>query len=389
MTDVAENTLAELQRARIAAIEASGWGRSFTFFQPRNLAFWVYVLFVLVGAPSLVAVLTSGFDTFGTAIISSAAVFVAVGALFWWFLRTVDRYARRPVALVVVACLWGGLAAPWAIAAEANTALSSWYAKIFGQSWALDWGAGLSAPFSEEIAKGMGLVLVIALAPRLVRTAFDGFVLGGFLGLGFEVLENLAYAANTTGSVASITVIRSLTGLCGHVVFSALFCAGLVYVLGRPAEPRRVGRGLALMLGACLIHGLWDSTSALMGGNGGLVLLLMVVLVAGALAAVAAAFRMTVDRPRGFLRDIMLPEVADGAITSEELEAVCGDRKARRAFRKAGADRGERVRRERVLDAAFDLAHTLASERGADNARVAFARNEVTRIRAGIPSPVL
>ena len=392
MTDTTTSTdhaAGESQRTRIAAIEDSGWGRSFTFFQPRNLAFWVYLLFVLLGIPAFVPTLTSGFDAFGTAIVGSALVFVAVGALFWWFLRTVDRYARRPLSLVVVACMWGGIAAPWAIAAPANTAMSSWYAKVFGQAWTIDWGAGLSAPFMEEIAKGLGLVLVIALAPRLVRTAFDGFVLGGFIGLGFEVLENVAYAAHATGSVVSITVVRSLTGLCGHVVFSAMFCAGLIYLLGRPAEPRRVGRGLALMVGACLVHGLWDSMSALAGGNTGLVLLLMVALVVGALVSVAGVFRMTVTRPREVLRAVMAPELEHGVVTGDEYDAICGDRKARRAFRKAGANRRERRRRDNVLDAGFDLAHTLASVRGAEDDRVAFTRNEIARIRAGIPSPAL
>jgi protease PrsW len=42
-----------------------------------------------------------------------------------------------------------------------------------------------------------------------------------------------------------------------------------------------------------------------------------------------------------------------------------------------------------VLDAEFDLADALASAHGADTERVAFARNKVTRIRSGVPSPVL
>lgn len=47
---------------------------------------------------------------------------------------------------------------------------------------------------------GFGLLLLIALAPRLVRTAFDGFVLGAFLGLGFEILEDISYGLNSGAS---------------------------------------------------------------------------------------------------------------------------------------------------------------------------------------------
>ena len=42
------------------------------------------------------------------------------------------------------------------------------------------------------------------------------------------------------------------------MVYTAVFCAGLVYLLGRPAEPRRVGRALLLMATAMLLHGIWD-----------------------------------------------------------------------------------------------------------------------------------
>ena len=33
-------TLAELDRARDLALDMSGWGRRFSFYQPRNFAFW-------------------------------------------------------------------------------------------------------------------------------------------------------------------------------------------------------------------------------------------------------------------------------------------------------------------------------------------------------------
>ncbi|MDT5411105.1 MAG: protease PrsW, partial [Mycobacterium sp.] len=36
-------TIAELDQARDAALDLSGWGRRFTFYQPRNLAFWGYL----------------------------------------------------------------------------------------------------------------------------------------------------------------------------------------------------------------------------------------------------------------------------------------------------------------------------------------------------------
>ena len=74
-------------------------------------------------------------------------------------------------------------------------------------------------------------------------------------------------------------------------------------------------------------------------------------------------------------------------ITAAQLDALAGDRKARKRYRKANPDRLERKRARYVLNAAYDLAHELADARGADTDRVLFARAEVERIRAGIPSP--
>lgn len=391
----AETTTADLRSERVAAIDNSGWGRSFTFYQPRNAAFWVYLFLVASGVLTFFSMLASTSGAYGRAIAVAVVSFTLYGAVFWWFTRHIDRYARQPIKLIVVAFLWGGFAATWVMAASANDALRSIYAKAVGQAWSLDWGAGLAAPFTEEIAKGLGLLLLIALAPRLVRTAFDGFILGAFLGLGFQIIEDIAYALNSAGSqfganqveAAMSTVwLRMATGITAHILYSAIFCAGLVYLLGRPGEPRRVGRGLALMASAMVLHGVWDSSAALARGNGALIMVIIVVAIVVALYLVVRVFAMTVPREREYLRQIMAPEVANGVITDAELEAMCGDRKARRAFRKAPANHRERRRAGFVLEAAGDLADELAGSRGSDTGRVEFARSEVRRIRAGVPS---
>jgi hypothetical protein len=87
------------------------------------------------------------------------------------------------------------------------------------------------------------------------------------------------------------------------------------------------------------------------------------------------------------MRDVMAPEQARNVITAAELDAMAGNRKARKANRKANRSRRERKRNRYVLNAAYDLAAELAAARGADTDRVRFARAEVARIRAGIPSP--
>lgn len=395
MTAPAVQTTEDLITARVEAIENSGWGRSFAFYQPRNAAFWVYLLLVVSGAFKLISMLSASAAAYGDAIALSFVLFGVYGAVFWWFTHHIDRYARQPVKLIVVAFFWGSFAATWVMAANANDAILALYAKTFGQAWASDWGAGLAAPFTEEIAKGVGLLLLVALASRLVRTAFDGFILGAFIGLGFQIFEDVLYALNSAasqfgadpvGAAMSTIVLRMVFGVAAHTLYSAIFCAGLVYLLGRPAEPRRVGRGLTLMASAMLLHGLWDSAGALSRGKNALLFVLFAVIITAALTLAVRVFRTTVPREREFLRDVLAPEVERGVITGDELTALCGDRKVRKAFRKSAGNHADRKRNGYTLEAAADLADALAESRGTESGRVEFARSEVSRIRSGQPS---
>ncbi|GAA3200458.1 hypothetical protein GCM10020255_104830 [Rhodococcus baikonurensis] len=107
MTAPATQTTDNLITARVDAIENSGWGRSFTFYQPRNAAFWVYLMLVVTGAFKLFSMLSASAPAYGDAIALSIVLFGVYGAVFWWFTHHIDRYARQPVKLIVVAFLWG------------------------------------------------------------------------------------------------------------------------------------------------------------------------------------------------------------------------------------------------------------------------------------------
>jgi protease PrsW len=393
---VTPNALADLDRARDRALDLSGWGRRFSFYQPRNFAFWGYLLLVGVGFLAFVSTLAREYDAYGEAIGLAVTSFAIYAALFWWFAQHIDRYAKLPAKLMAVAFLWGGFAATGAMAANANDAILDLYGKTFGQVWALNWGAGLAAPFTEEWAKGAGLLLLIALAPRVVRTAFDGFILGAFIGLGFQIIEDISYAmtsagtqfgANQIGASVGTIILRMVSGVAAHILYSAIFCAGVVYLLGRPAEPRNVRRGLFLVAIPMLLHGTWDSLGAVAGASALALIGLLIATIVIALIIVARVYKSTVTPERDFVREVMAPEQARNVITAAELDAMAGNRKARKAYRKSGRNRLERKRARYVLNAAYALSEELAAARGADTDRVRFARSEVARIRAGVPSP--
>ena len=267
---------AGLLAARRAAIEVSGWGARFHLGQPRNACFWIYLLLVAAGAWQLVGLVVPTATVFAAA--NSAAVVTSAlfCAVFLAFLHGADRWERTPGSLAVAAFVGGGIAAPWVIALPGNAALMGLYTKAFGQAWAEDWKAGLTAPFVEELGKGAIFLLLLGLAPVVIRTVYDGLMVGAYVGLGFQVLEDMLYGQNAAsehfgqdqvGAVLRTFVLRAATGVASHAMYTAIFAAGVIYLLGTPAQPRRTGRGVVLVLGAMLLHGIWDSASALGGAS--------------------------------------------------------------------------------------------------------------------------
>ena len=395
-TDV---TLEYLHARRVAALQESGWGARFRLAQPRNLAFWVYLPLVLFGAVNTSATYFARSAVYGPALGVALVLFGLYGALFWWFLVHIDRYASLPGRLLVAAFAWGGFAAAGAMASFANSPLLNIFGKSFGTGWALDWGNAVAAPLTEELAKGAGILLLLALGRHVIRTAFDGLVVGAFCGLGFQILEDIQYAltsaarqfgADQIPNALETIWLRLETGIVSHVIYSAVFGAGLIWFLGTPTEPRQRGRGLLTMLAAMVLHGLWNATNGVLGTlgiNSTLTSIAYRVLI-GALmiATVVAVYRRVVPREREFVRAVLAPEVASGALTGDELDALAGNGNARRQFLENAAGTDDRRRRSHRLAAAHDLADEIAHAHDEDTPRVLHARSELARFAPTGPS---
>lgn len=383
---------AEVDRTRLEALEVSGWGSKFTFVQPHNLNFWVYLALTGIGLfqgwsyyrPQV------GFYAAGFAV--GAVLCAACGAAWWLWLRHIDRWERQPVGLLIAALVWGGVAAIFGIAMTVNTAMLSIYAKVFGQDWASNWAAGLTAPFTEEAAKLCGFLLLMGLAPRLVRTANDGLVIGAFVGLGFATFENFLYAANSTanafgadpvGNAVRVSATRIGVSFVSHPLFSALVCCGAIYLIGTAAQPRRRARGAALIALGMFFHFTWDDAAGLSGGNGLLLLCVMAASAVLGLGTLRNAFARSAPREHQFVRDILAPEVEKDVVSAEELDSIL-DKKARKSHRRAAPSRKARRAHKDLARAILDLAHDLGASGGADSADVVHARAEVARLRDAV-----
>jgi len=368
--------------ARLHAIEQSGWGEDFHLVQPHNLAFWVYCLLVVAGAYVLSGQISIAAAAYSGALISGLVAFGLLAAGYLWFIHYGDRYTTVPAGLAAAGFVWGAVAAIGAFALLGNDAVMSLYAKAFGGSFAFDWGAALTAPFDEELAKGAGVLLLLTLAPRLVRSPFDGLILGAYVGLGFQISEDISYAfigaANSFGDVGaawSTIVARTVSSLASHWMYTGIFGAGLVWFLGRPDVPARRRLGLGLMLGAMLMHGLWDASGAI-GGDGVFAWVVPLAVASAAIGTFAWVYNETQPIEREWMRELMAPEVELGVVSPSELDALAGSRSALRTY-----VRGQQSPRtaKRVLRAEGELAHQIARDGGADTAAVQRARAAVAQ----------
>ncbi|WP_328453433.1 PrsW family intramembrane metalloprotease [Amycolatopsis sp. NBC_00438] len=383
-------TTSETKTAQLAAIEQSGWGLPFRFFQPHNLAFWVYLVGVGGGALGMFRFF-GGDGGFYTPALTGGILLFGLYLVPWLvLLRHQNRYTAQPGRLLTTAFAWGGIAATFWIALPANTALLELWTKLGGTALAADWAAGLTAPIDEEFAKALGLVLLIGLAPRLVRSVYDGAIIGAFIGLGFQVFEDLLYVYNGAaqsfgtdqiGASLQVFLVRGASGIVSHALFSAIFCAGLMWVLGRVPGERDVVRGVLTMLVAMVFHFAWDDMNGL-GGNGPLVAVLPFVIAAVELTVLFSVLRHAARRERTWTRELLGPEAEAGVLDPALLDAVSGLRKQRKAYRKHVHSR--RAARHRMA-AASDLAREIAHAGGRETDRVAHARAEVLRLQHPAP----
>ena len=79
---------------------------------------------------------------------------------------------------------------------------------------------------------------------------------------------NLSFGENQIGAAIQIVVVRSIAGLFAHAFFSAIFGAGLVYLVGTAVTHTQIGRGLGLIVVAMIVHGSWDGMAAIAGVTG-------------------------------------------------------------------------------------------------------------------------
>lgn len=233
-------------------------------------AFWVVVVLMALGAVRVGRFVGDAYADFPVATITAIGLFALYAVPFLIFVAALDYLEREPPLLLATAFLWGGLVAT-SIAIRGTGALYNLLAKTISPAFAATWGPTLAGPTVEEIAKLLGVVVIVLIARAQVNSVLDGVVYGALVGLGFQVVENIGYAVNAVavagggdqaGPVVATFLLRGfLAGLWSHTLFTALAGAGIGYLVVRTdrSARERVGVALLAFAGAWACHVLWNS----------------------------------------------------------------------------------------------------------------------------------
>lgn len=194
-------------------------------------------------------------------------------AIYSWFVNWLDRHEKEPWWLLAIALLWGAIPAV-IIALIAQLLLdipTTWILTTESLAYEVV-GGSLWAPLTEEIAKGLGVLLIVLLSHREIDNILDGIIYGAMAGLGFAFTENLFYFGGTLaeegwGAWAIIVLMRTIPYGLNHAFFSGLMGAGLaLFYLTRNPLLRAISLPGGLIT-AMLFHGIHNLGASLAAEN--------------------------------------------------------------------------------------------------------------------------
>ncbi|GGA58696.1 protease PrsW [Pseudoclavibacter endophyticus] len=186
---------------------------------------------------------------------------IVVSIIVW-----LDRWEPEPRILMALALFYGAGASILGTLVTGNFMLTvaARYLRTVGE--VNTYAVVVQAPVIEELIKGVGILVILALARREFNGPVDGFIYGALIGAGFAFTENIVYfasAGDTGVSLVWVLVVRCILAPFAHVLFSGLIGIGVGWATRRTGIGRIVLGFLAGLLAAILTHAFWNGGSVL------------------------------------------------------------------------------------------------------------------------------
>jgi RsiW-degrading membrane proteinase PrsW (M82 family) len=374
------------------------WTEQVSIFQPRQAAFWLFAVLLLIGGASFVNEQLSFANASTTAWLVGLVLLALYAVPVYLLVNAVDLFEREPRSLLIGALLWGAIIATF-LAGHINDQWASILQKLFGAEFTRTWGAALIGPGVEELLKFLGVVVIYLIARAEFDDVLDGFVYGAMVGLGFTVAEDMYYffahfvgqagASDLGGLLEGFFTRVIVGGPYSHVLLTGLTGMGLAFYVTRPDVPRarRVLVAVLLYAAGVAAHFVWNSPllDGILGNDPGPTEWIAWAAVKGLpfLILLGVLVRLAMRREQRWVRDALAEDVAAGVLTAHEvdvLESLRARRSARKAVGARSGPAGERlVARLQHAQIALAVASTGAE---ADRlARIAANRDLIASLR--------
>lgn len=270
----------------------------------------------------LLCLVLIGFET-GLAGFALGFVMATIPVPFYvMFIMWIDHFEPEPWWLLGIAFVWGA-----AIASFVSYVFNSVNAMILTAA-AGEAGDVLtsvvSAPFVEELAKGIALFLLFFWKRDEFDNVTDGIVYASMVGLGFAMTENIAYygraaAAGGIGDAGVLFFLRGIMSPFAHPLFTSM--AGIGLGIARESEKTWV-KVLAPLTGlsaAMALHAMWNLSASF----GALFFVMYVlVMIPAAIAVLVVAF-FSIRREARVVRLHLEEIVHDGVLSAEDVICLC------------------------------------------------------------------
>jgi RsiW-degrading membrane proteinase PrsW (M82 family) len=248
----------------------------------------------------------------------------------WWL----DRYEKEPVALLVLAFLWGAVPA-----ALLSLIVELLFAIPVGTALGTDTlaadllSASVSAPLVEESLKGIALIGLVIFFRMEFDDALDGIIYGAMIGFGFAFTENvfsyflpiLSEEGIRTGMVNIL--MRSIVFGGNHALWSGITGAAIGYARWLPSWRQRILVPSAGWLLAVLLHAIHNAGATLAQQIGCLSLGISLAVDWGGLLLLSIVAALILRKESRWIEDELAHEVQLGVLSSQEYELLKSARK--------------------------------------------------------------
>lgn len=226
-------------------------------------------LFVIVLLSVLTALLLLVFTAANPAGTLTALVLASLSMLVVLFCyRWLDRWEPEPRRLLQLAFLWGAsVAVLLAVGLETFGSSVATVRPLVSKTFDM---AAIQAPFIEEAAKGLFLLIMLTGRRRHeLNSLTDCMVYAGITAVGFAWMEDIVYIApaESPTQMAAVAIARLIFGPFAHPLFTTMTGIGVFFALRRRGFWGKASVILLGYLAAVAMHASWNASLALGGAR--------------------------------------------------------------------------------------------------------------------------